>query len=75
MLNICLKSLVTDLLARRTGFIPKAVHMGSVVVKVALRQILRLFAVSIILTVFHAHSFTNSATGNVANTKHTLVIH
>jgi len=59
MLNICL----------RTGFIPQAVHMRSVVVKVALRQVLRLFAVSIIPSVFHAHSLTSSATGNVGNTQ------
>ena len=75
MLNICLRRLVTDLLARKRGFIPQAVHMRSVVVKVAQRQVLRLFAVSIIPSVFHAHSFTNSATDNVANTQQTIVIH
>jgi hypothetical protein len=75
MLNICLRRFVADLLARRTGFIPQAVHMRSVVVKVTLSQVLRFFAVSIIPSVFLAHSFTSSATGNVANTQQTPVIH
>ena len=72
MLHICLRRLVTDLLARRTGFIPQAVHMRSVVVKMALRQVLRLFAVSIGVSCSFLYKLRN---WQVANTQQTVVIH